>query len=261
MMLKKYFMKNLFLLFLVICFISPVFAQKKEYVSPDGVKYRIAFKDEFNGKHLDKKKWNYRTDSKHWSTQLPGNVVVANGYLYLKVKKEKSGDKEYTGSGIISKKAFGNGYYEARFKVPPGAGWHSSFWLMFHDGSGGTGTSKAAMEYDICENDSRTKNSYGVNFHNWKADKHFGYKYISTRDLSDDFHTWGCEVRQDTVNYYFDGRLVQSAAATDLPHDPVHIWLTTIASFLGGTKAVDDAQLPSAAIFDYVRYYKIAGKK
>lgn len=254
-------MKHLFLFFLITCFTSLGFAQKKEYVSPDGVKYRIAFKDEFNGKHLNTKKWNYRTDSKHWSTQLPQNVVLADGNLYLKIRKEKSGDKEYTGSGIISKKTFGYGYYEARFKVPPGAGWHTSFWLQFHDGSGGTGTSKAAMEYDICENDSKNKTSYGVAFHNWKADKHFGHKMVSTPDLSADFHTWGCEVRQDKVNYYFDGKLVQSVDANGLPHDPTHIWLTTIASFLGGTKAVDDAQLPSAAIFDYVRYYKMSDKK
>ena len=254
-------MKNLFLFFLVTCFTSSAFAQKKEYISPDGIKYRIAFNDEFNGKHLDKKKWNYRTDSKHWSTQLPQNVALAEGNLYLKIKKEKSGDKEYTGSGIISKKAFGYGYYEARFKVPPGAGWHSSFWLMFHDGSGGTGTSKAAMEYDICENDSKNKTSYGVAFHNWKADKHFGHKMVPTPDLSADFHTWGCEVRQDKVNYYFDGKLVQSVDATELPHDPTHIWLTTIASHLGGTTAVDDKELPSAAIFDYVRYYKMSDKE
>ena len=84
---------------------------------------------------------------------------------------------------------------------------------------------------------------------------------VPTPDLSADFHTWGCEVRQDKVNYYFDGKLVQSVDATELPHDPTHIWLTTIASHLGGTTAVDDKELPSAAIFDYVRYYKISDKK
>ncbi|MGN6603358.1 MAG: glycoside hydrolase family 16 protein [Ginsengibacter sp.] len=250
-------MKASLLLSFFVFFTLLVCAQKKDYTSADGTRYRLAFQDEFNGKHLDKKKWNYRTDSKHWSTQMPENVKVSHGYLYLKIKKENIRGKEYTGAGIISKKAFGYGYYEARFKVPPGAGWHSSFWLMFSDGSGGTGTSKAGMEYDICENDSKNKNVYGVNFHNWKMDQHFGQKDVRTPNLADDFHIWGCEVKFDKVNYYFDGKLVQSVDGRSLPHDPLNVWLTTIASFSGNTTTVDEGQLPSAAIFDYVRYYKM----
>jgi hypothetical protein len=34
-----------------------------------------------------------------------------------------------------------------------------------------------------------------------------------------------------------------------------HVWLITIASPLGGTKTVDDIALPSAAEFDYVRFF------
>ena len=37
---------------------------------------------------------------------------------------------------------------------------------------------------------------------------------------------------------------------------PVNIKMTSIASWLGGTKSVDDTKLPSTAIFDYVKYYK-----
>jgi len=43
--------------------------------------------------------------------------------------------KHYTGGGIISKQTFKYWYFEARFKVPAGAGWHNSFWTMLHDGS------------------------------------------------------------------------------------------------------------------------------
>ena len=38
---------------------------------------------------------------------------------------------------MISKTARRYGFYEARMQTPPGAGWHSSFWMMKHDGSGG----------------------------------------------------------------------------------------------------------------------------
>ena len=52
--------------------------------------------DEFNGGALDQSTWDYRTDSKHWSTQLPANVSVHDGCLWLTLKKEKAGGKSYT---------------------------------------------------------------------------------------------------------------------------------------------------------------------
>ena len=132
---------------------------------------------------------------------------------------------------MISAKAFSYGYYEARFKVPPGAGWHSSFWLMTHDGSGGTNTKVTKQELDIIENDSVNPMGYGVNTHKWNPEPHVGMggKRVKTPNLSADFHTFGCEFTPTVVRYYFDNTLVQT---------------------------VDDTKLPAAAIFDYVRFYE-----
>lgn len=232
------------------------FAQDIKTKTIEGKTYKLFFNDEFKGKKLNEKIWDYRTDAKHWSKQLPGNATLDDGYLYLNIKKEKNDTMSYTGSGIISKKAFKYGYYEARFKVPPGAGWHTSFWLMLHDGTGGTGVSKTPLELDICENDSKNQTNYGVNVHNWQVRKALGHKNVETPKLSEDFHIWGCEYMPDKLNYYFDGKLVQSINSNDFPNSDLQIWLTVIATYLGGTKFVDDANLPSAAIFDYVRYYK-----
>jgi beta-glucanase (GH16 family) len=220
--------------------------------------YKLAWSDEFDGQKLDAGKWVYRTDSKMWSTQLPANVSIADGKLRLAVKKEDAGDKHYTGAGVISKQAFKYGYYEAKFKVPPGAGWHTSFWMMKHNGKGGTGPDATRLELDVCENDSVNPNGYGVNLHLWnpKPHKTFGGKHVKTPDLSKDFHVWGCEFTPEAVKYYFDGKEVQSIDATKFPHGDHHIWLTTIATSLGKTKAVDDTKLPSAAEYDYVRFYE-----
>jgi beta-glucanase (GH16 family) len=51
-------------------------------------------------------------------------------FLRIALKKEDRGKLHYTAGGVISKKTFKYGYYEARFRVPPGAGWHTSFWMM-----------------------------------------------------------------------------------------------------------------------------------
>ena len=81
-------------------------AQLDKVKTIEGQTYQLQFSDEFNGTNLDTTKWTYRTDSKHWSTQLPGNVEVKNGFLQLNLKKEKSQDKDYTGAGVISKDTF-----------------------------------------------------------------------------------------------------------------------------------------------------------
>lgn len=222
---------------------------------PEG--YTLSWSDEFDGDKLDATKWDYRTDSKHWSTQTPTNVTVADGMLSLNLKKESLQGKQYTGAGVISKRQFKYGYYEARFRVPPGAGWHTSFWLMRHDSHGGTGTGGARQEIDICEQDSVDPLSYSVNLHDWQGThKSYGFKKVKTENLSAAFHVWGCEFTMTHIRYYFDGQLVQELDATLLNHGEHSIWLTSIASQLGGTKAVDDSKLPSAAVFDYVRFYE-----
>jgi len=213
--------------------------------------YQLAFSDEFNGTALDTNKWDYRTDSKALSTQLPENVTVSDGSLHLLLKKETAHGKNYTGGGVISKQLFKYGYYEARFRIPSGAGWHTSFWTQKQDGSEGTGTKAATQEIDICEQNSRNPAEYSTGVRNWlNKGKSYGQKYLKTSDLSTDFHIWSCEFTPTVVKFFFDGKLTHLTDATLFPHGDQNIWLTSI----GYTK-VDDLRLPAVADFDYVRYY------
>jgi len=252
-------MKNIFgLLFTAFLVNVACVAQTNSPFTLPPPGYKLVWSDEFNGDSLDTSKWDFRTDSRMWSTQKPENVSVRNGHLILAVNKEDAGGKHYTGGGVISKPAFKYGYYESRFKVPPGAGWHTSFWMMKHNGQGGTGPTASAQELDVCENDSVHQNSYGVNVHKWNPKPHvaMGGKTVKTPSLWGDFHVYGCEFTPEQVRYYFDGELVQTVDVSKFAHSEQNIWLTTIASNLGGTKAVDDAKLPAAAEYDYVRFYK-----
>ncbi len=219
--------------------------------------YKLAWADEFDGAKLDTAKWVYRTDSKHWSTQLPANVTVEKGFLVLHLKKETAGGKEYTGAGVISKPAFRFGYYETRFRILAGKGWHSSFWMMGHDGSGGTGTAATKLELDVIENDSIHAYTYGVNLHKWEGEHtSHGGKSVEAATALSEFHVFGCEYTPAEVRYYLDGNVVQTVDVTTLPHGGLNIWLTSIASYLGKTGAVDDSRLPGRVEYDYVRYYQ-----
>jgi lysophospholipase L1-like esterase len=219
--------------------------------------YRLVWADEFDGVRLDESRWLYRTGERYWSTQLPANVAVRDGHLWLECKKEKAGKSDYTAGGVISKRVFRYGYYEARFKVPPTSGWHTSFWMMHHKDADPKAHIGSRQEIDVCENDSVTLGRYGANLHEWLP-KHLGrgHRNIRTPDLAADFHIWGCEFTPEKITYYFDGRIVLVNDATTIPdHGDMSIWLTTIASPLGNTRAVDESRLPVYAVYDYVRFY------
>ena len=216
--------------------------------------YQFAWGDEFEGDKVDASRWDYRTGVRFWSEQRPDNVAVRAGCLVVAGRKEKTAKTEYTCGGVVSRPLFRYGYYEARFKVPPGAGWHTSFWMMRKDGRA---ADVPVQEIDVCENDSVKQNEYGINAHQWVPRPHrsFGGKRVKTPSLAADFHVWGCEFTAQTLRYYFDGKPVHEAYATVLQHGDQQVWLTMIASPLGGTKAVDDAKLPAEAVFDYVRVF------
>jgi beta-glucanase (GH16 family) len=218
--------------------------------------WSLRFSDAFSGSNLDTSKWVFRTDSKHWSVQKPANCQLANGILQIHLKKETQGAFNYSGGGLISRDSMGYGYYEARLRTPKAEGWHSSFWLMKHNGSGGTSPSATDLELDVLENDSRITLGYRCNLHRWSgASRDFGGHYVSSEGLNQDFQVLGCWYRPDSVIYYYNHKRVKAWSLLELPSSKVHIWLTSIASWLGGTTKVDDAKLPDRFEVDYVRYF------
>jgi len=226
--------------------------------------YKLAFSDEFNGTQVDEEKWQYRIDSKGFSTQMPANVTISNGSLHVAVKKESAGGKDYTAGGVISKVEFMHGYYEARFKIPAGKGWHTSFYAEHYNGKD-TGKTQGREEIDICEQNSSSGKAWGYNYtlHDWgsKSLPHgvdvpqpklpAGHAKPNNQqgDLHD-FHIWGMEFTPTIVNFYFDGELRGSVDATTFKHTPMSIFLTSIS-----VVQPDDSKLPSEAQFDYVRYF------
>ena len=124
----------------------------------------------------------YRTGERLLSYQKPENVSIANGLLRIALKKEDVGKCQYTAGGVISRQTFKYGYYEARFRCPKTAGWHTAFWTMqyFHNGDKTNGVDFAqqvehgsgavkAQEIDICEQDSVNNRSYSAGVIDWSG--------------------------------------------------------------------------------------------
>jgi len=220
----------------------------------DAKNYHLVWSDEFDGTSVDTQKWNFRTDSKAQSTQEPGNASVANGMLTLALKQQSAQGKAYTGGGLISRRTFEFGYYEARLRVPAEAGWHTSFWTQKYDGVG-TNPKLSAQELDVIENNSAKLHGYAATVHRWAPpSRTLGSKWCPTPDLFQAFHVYGGEFTPERVRFFFDGTLVLSVDVSKEPHSEQNIWLTSIAYFnvKKGAKAV----APAAAEFDYVRFFE-----
>ena len=243
--------------------------------------YKLVWSDEFNDNKLDTGKWFYRKGERLLSFQKPENVSVSEGLLRIALKKEKAGKVNYTAGGVISRQTFRYGYFEARFRCPKSAGWHTSFWTMAYDHTGGTNTgldfaqkvadgsgAVKAQEIDICEQDSVNNRYYTAGVIDWsgksgKKSVDFGRKHFFAPDailpdFSADFHVWGCEFTPTEVKFYLDGKLTHQTDATQFPHGDQNVWLTCVAALWGRPvkpKQVDDSALPTYADFDWVRVY------
>lgn len=246
--------------------------------------YKLAWSDEFDARALDTGKWHYRTGERLLSVQKPENVSVENGLLRLALKKEDAGKLHYTAGGVISRKTFTYGYFEARLRCPKSAGWHTAFWTMQYvppadksktggpdfaqQVASGSGAVKA-QEIDICEQDSVNNRSYSAGVIDWsgksgKRSVNVGRKYFRAPrepvpDFSADFHVFACEFTPTQVKFFLDGKLTHQADATTFPHGPQNVWLTCVGALWGDPvkpKAIDDTALPAYADFDWVRVYE-----
>jgi len=239
--------------------------------------YTLVWSDEFNSSTLDTNKWFHRTGERLLSYQKPANVVVTNGLLRLVLKKEDAGKVHYTAGGVISRQEFQYGYYEARFRCPKQAGWHTSFWTMQYRApkggkdyaqqvSSGQVSDQRAQEIDICEQDASNNRSYSAGVIDWsqktgKKSVNYGRVYYYDKTVPDfaaDFHIWGCEFTPTKVKFFLDGKLAHETDATKFPHGLQSVWLTSVAVLWGKPtppKQMDDVGLPAFADFDWVRVY------
>lgn len=242
---------KLYVVFLsaLMCVVSAMYSQS----IPHSEQYKLAWSDNFCGTTLDQAKWTYRTGKRLLSTQLPENVRVQNGNLVIALLGGT--DHTYTAGGVISRRTFHYGYFEARIKIVAGSGWHSSFWMM-RDAAPGFGPDSATIELDALENYSKDLHSYTVNVHRW-APPHMasGSIPIKTGDLSRDFHVIGCDYAPNVIRYYLDGKLVNTVRWKGEPQGDVNVWLTSVAEGMGPRHDVDDNALPGKMIVDWVRVY------
>jgi hypothetical protein len=193
--------------------------------------YKIVFSDQFTENNIDingSQSWSYRTTSASFDGGMvynqADNVSIENGLLNIKYSNIES---KSTGGGIISKKSFGYGYYEAKIRFYRGSGkLHQSFWTY------------SSTEIDGVELDS----NYGAltnNVHRWLPD-HQAAPYtgkVIDYDRATSMSDWqkvGFLYEPGRVVFYVNGvqtRIVSSQSFSGFPgFDAGKIYLTALPS-------------------------------
>lgn len=238
---------------------AAVLAPTAALTSPPTTQYGLAYEETFSGTSVDTSRWNFRTDVKALSAQLAANAVIDNGQLSLLMKQENVSGKAYTGAGVVSKQAFGYGYFEVRAKNTTNTGWHNSFWMMAGDGHD-TFAAGRYLEIDQAEIETADQTHVPSGLQIWNGQAGSGANIGGPRcatyspgvNLTAAFHTYGADWREGAIDFYFDGVKYCTIpySTTQYRQDPINIWLTAIAYrtpvSVGGTPQY----------YDTVRFYK-----
>lgn len=227
--------------------------------NPPTTQYGMAWEETFSGTSVDTSRWNFRTDVKALSAQLAANAVIDNGQLSLLMKQQNVSGKAYTGGGVISKQAFGYGYFEVRAKNTTNTGWHNSFWMMAGDGHD-TFAAGRYLEIDQAEIETADQTHVPSGLQIWNGQAGTGANIGGPRcatyspgvNLTAAYHTYGADWREGAIDFYLDGAKYCTIpySTTQYRQDPINIWLTAIAYrtpvSVGGTPQY----------YDTVRFYK-----
>lgn len=243
---------------------------------PPSTDYQLIFSDEFNGDRVDTSVWDHRVGRRGgedpaagWinAMNLEKNVTVRGGFMrILHAQEVIDGKTENTCGGLISKRRFGFGYYEARYKplMLTSTGTHAAFWQR---GLNAPGDKPSASDptrpqwNTVFEIDSSEVSSPG-----WKGTNNL-YLQIDAAGPNDPWPHRGSvpiepdadgfvvdayEFRPDGIIFYDNGKQVARTPYDKLTSQQ-EIWLTSLCG--AGWKTMDASQLPGEALFDYFRYY------
>jgi beta-glucanase (GH16 family) len=236
------------------------------------------FADEFNDntkQPFDKTKWQV-IDSFGVETLSGGGVQeaqcykeagskVENGNLVFtatrqsftacrNVPADKINQVQYQSGRVVSWNHFSQqyGYFEARIKMPPGAGMWPAFWLLENSGwppeidvMEWVGKDPAVAHFTIHFNDANGQH---------KGDG-TGARLPNNASWADDWHTYGVDWTKDRVIWYADGVEKKRYTGPGISQKANYI-LLNLALGGGWGGPVDNTKIPATMLTDYVRVWQ-----
>lgn len=238
----------------------------------------LVWSDEFDGNSVDTSKWEFQTGdgcdinlcgwgNNELQSYQTDNATVANGVLTITAKKQRVKSAQYTSARLRTANMpnsgeWTNGRFEARIKIPEGAGLWPAFWMLPTDPALGWPMSG---EIDILESTGQASMLAHGTIHYgdpWPNNTFSGGHILKQPNKwSDDFHVYAVEWDPYEIRWYVDDLLYSTKTPADLGS---HTWpfenyayhfLLNLA--VGGNWGgnVDDSIFPRTMEVDYVRVY------
>ena len=257
------------------CFRPPLPGAPNPIAKPG---WRLVLHDEFDGPELDTNLWMTgfpwgRCSEIAFNTEAD-NISFNDGALHLTARREEVNgfcfawdadgnftpyyrDFEYTTGMVYSVRAFKYGYFECRFRVPPGKGFNSAFWLYGPE----------SAEADIFEIVSSDGGAAQMTLH-WKEDDILvgtsqwpTHIYPNGPAFHEGYHTFAFKWTRDDIAWYLDNWRVPESCWTRLirgrhiPRVEMNVILTLGVGGMGG-EPDSTTPFPSDFVIDYVRVYE-----
>ncbi|HOC55214.1 MAG TPA: glycoside hydrolase family 16 protein [Verrucomicrobiota bacterium] len=255
-----------------------------EEQAPAPKDWKLVWRDEFNGRKLNAKKWNIllREHSKHNELQyyLPDEAFLQDGCLRLRSRVRDYGPMHYTSGRVDTrgKLAPVYGRFEIRARLPVGKGIWPAHWLYPQDrdwpmerlmaDAVANGKERIIPEHrpwyteiDIMEFLGHEPNIvYGtLHYHTFDGQKKTSsVTWKGDCDYSRDFHVYALEWEPDAIRWFIDRQLIHTTT-NGIPHTPHYLILNTAVGGQWPGNPDSSTTFPQFHDIDYVRVYQRAG--
>lgn len=240
--------------------------------------WELVWNDEFDGDEIDPANWKFDIGGWGWGngeaqyyTDRPENARLQDGLLVIEARQEKYENSYYTSARLKTQdlQEFQYGRFEARIKVPAGAGLWPAFWMLgaeFERDETNPIDSNwpHAGEIDIMEYVGRDPTLILGTVHGPGYAGATGIGRWNRQDypIADEFHTYAIEWDYDGIRWFYDGEMY-----FDLSRDFVgnREWVFDQPFFMLLNVAVGgifpgpialDLEFPVHMYVDYVRVYQ-----
>ncbi|MGA0846867.1 MAG: family 16 glycosylhydrolase, partial [Luteolibacter sp.] len=236
--------------------------------------WSLIWSDEFNqadGTLPDPTKWNYDVGGWGWGnneiqyyTERPQNARVLSGMLLIEARRETFGGRNHTSARLLTKgkHQWTYGRFEARIKVPRGAGLWPAFWML------GSEIDQVGWpncgEIDIMEHVGRLPDEVFGTVHGpgYSAGNSVGRYYTLDAPVADEFHTYAVEWEPGEIRWFIDDTHYFTVNPSSLNGNA---WVFDRPHFLLLNLAIDgnfagpldpSVEFPQQLWIDYVRVYQ-----
>jgi beta-glucanase (GH16 family) len=239
--------------------------------------WKLVWQDEFEGAKgtlPDPAKWVFdigtgtngwgNAELEYYTNKASNAALDGDGHLVITARKESYSGSSYTSARINTKGLFEqkNGRFEARIKMPRGAGLWPAFWMLGSNYA--TAGWPQCGEIDIMEYRGQEPSIVHGTVHGpgYSGGNGITKSFSYSNDRFDtDYHVFAVEWTENNIGFYVDGTLYNTVTPAKVTGQWVydHSFYIILNLAIGGNyvgNPTSDTSFPQSMLVDYVRVYQ-----